>query len=129
MPKIKFLVVPALLALAVAVLVTGCSLFSSDSTDSTSTSERLAAAKTVAKTVLKVVCAAYNSGGDTLAEAKIDELVEDGKLTESQAEALKSMLASGVSALEEIATSEDSTTTATATESSESSGTAATATE
>jgi hypothetical protein len=108
MPKIKFLVVPALLASAVAVLVTGCSLFSSDSAD---TSERLAAVKTVAKTVLKAVCTAYSSGGNTLAEAKIDELVADGKLTESQASSLKSMLAGGVSALEKIANSEDSTAT------------------
>ncbi|MDD5597226.1 MAG: hypothetical protein PHV82_04740 [Victivallaceae bacterium] len=105
MPKLKSLVVPALLALAAAVLVTGCSLFSNDSA---STSERLATAKTVAKTVLKAVCTAYSSGGNTLAEAKIDELVVDGTLTESQASSLKSMLAGGVSALEEIANSDDS---------------------
>ncbi|MFA7185758.1 MAG: hypothetical protein WC082_12730 [Victivallales bacterium] len=105
MPKFKSLVVPALLALAAAALVTGCSLFSSDST---STSERLATAKTVAKAVLKVVCAAYTSGGDSLAEAKIDELAADGTLTETQAEALKSMLDSGVSTLEEIASGDDS---------------------
>jgi hypothetical protein len=108
MPKIKSLVVSALLALAVAVLVTGCSLFNSGST---STSERLATVKTVAKAVLKAVCTAYSSGGNTLAEAKIDELVKDGKLTESQASSLKSMLAGGVSALEKIANSEDSTAT------------------
>ncbi|MDD5699316.1 MAG: hypothetical protein PHH77_11935 [Victivallaceae bacterium] len=113
MPKIKSLVVPALLASAAAVLVTGCSLFSSDSTG---TSERLAAVKTVAKTVLKAVCTAYSSGGNSLAEAKIDELVTDGKLTESQATALKSMLAGSVSSLEKIANSEDSTPTATATQ-------------
>ncbi|MDD5697871.1 MAG: hypothetical protein PHH77_04575 [Victivallaceae bacterium] len=107
MPKLKSLVVPALFASAVAVLVTGCSLFSSDST---STSERLTVVKTVAKTVLKAVCSAYTSGGNTLAEAKIDELVTSGKLTESQATALKSMLAGGVSALEEIANSDDSAT-------------------
>ncbi|MDD5698127.1 MAG: hypothetical protein PHH77_05875 [Victivallaceae bacterium] len=113
MPKLKSLIVPVLLAPAVAVLVTGCSLFSSDST---STSERLTVVKTVAKTVLKAVCTAYTSGGNTLAEAKIDELVKDGKLTESQASSLKSMLASGVSSLEKIANSEDSTPTATTTE-------------
>jgi 2-polyprenyl-3-methyl-5-hydroxy-6-metoxy-1,4-benzoquinol methylase len=120
MPKIKSLVVSALLALAAAVLVPGCSLFSSDGA---STSERLATVKTVAKTVLKVVCTAYSSGGDTLAEAKIDELAADGKLTESQATALKSMLASGVSTLKKIADSEDSVATAT-----DLSGTAATET-
>ncbi|MDD5599637.1 MAG: hypothetical protein PHV82_16955 [Victivallaceae bacterium] len=105
MPKIKSLVVPVLLALATAVLVTGCSLFSSDST---TTSERLATAKTVAKTVLKAVCTAYSSGGNTLAEAQINSMVSDGKLTEAQATVLKSMLDGGISTLENLANSTDS---------------------
>jgi len=127
MPKIKILVVSVLIALAATVTLTGCSLFSSDS-DSDS-SEALTTAKTVAKKVLQIVCTAYNSGGNTLAETKIASLVEDGTLTEAQAIALKSILASGVSSLEAIANSDDSSTTTTESTASGSAKTGTTATE
>ncbi|MDD5598391.1 MAG: hypothetical protein PHV82_10635 [Victivallaceae bacterium] len=111
MPKIKFLIVPALTASAVAVLSAGCFLFDNENS---SKAERLAVAKTVAQSLLKLVCAAYQSGGNTLAEAQIDSMAANGKLTETQATALKSMLGSSVTILENLADGSNSTTETTA---------------
>ena len=103
MPKFKFLVVSALMSLAVAVLITGCSMFSGTS----GSSANLDKVKTIGKTVLKVVCTAYKSGGNTLAYAEIDKLAADGKLTPAQAADLKSTLDGGVEALENLANTPD----------------------
>ncbi|MFA6715968.1 MAG: hypothetical protein WCS27_11375 [Victivallaceae bacterium] len=111
MPEVKSFVVPALTASAVAVLLTGCFLFDSEKSNS---SERSAVAGTVTKSLLKLVCAAYQSGGNTLAEARIDSMTADGKLTEAQANALKSMLGSSVNVLANLAEDSDSTTETTA---------------
>ena len=107
MPK-KFLIVPVM-SLAVAVLVCGCSMFSGTS----GSSANLDKIKTVGKTVLKVVCTAYKSGGNSLAYAEIDKLVADGKLTSAQAAELKSMLDGGVDALDNLANAPDTATAVT----------------
>lgn len=106
MPK-KFLIAPAM-SLAVAVLVCGCSMFSGTS----GSSANLDKVKTVGKAVLKVVCTAYKSGGNSLAAAEIDKLVADGKLTPAQAADLKTMLDGGVDALDNLANASDAATTA-----------------
>ena len=103
MPKFKFLIVPALMSLAVAVLITGCSMFSRTS----GSSANLDKVKTIGKTVLKLVCTAYKSGGNTLAYAEIDKQVANGKLTPTQAADLKSMLDGGVEALDKLANTPD----------------------
>lgn len=107
MPKPKSLIVPALLSLAVAVLISGCSMFSGTS----GSSANLDKVKTVGKTVLKVVCTAYKSGGNALAAAEIDKQVADGKLTSAQAADLKSMLDGGMDALDNLANASDTATT------------------
>ena len=107
MPK-KFLIVPAM-SLAVAVLISGCSMFSGTS----GSSANLDKIKTVGKTVLKVVCTAYKSGGNSLAYAEIDKLVADGKLTSAQAVDLKSSLDGGVDALDNLANAPDTASTVT----------------
>ena len=107
MPK-KFLIVPAILSLAVAVLISGCSMFSGTSGSSANQDK----VKTIGKTVLKVVCTAYKSGGNSLAAAEIDKLAADGKLTPAQAADLKSMLDGGVDALDNLANAPDTATTA-----------------
>ena len=106
MPK-KFFIVPAM-SLAVAVLISGCSMFSGTS----GSSANLDKVKTIGKTVLKVVCTAYKSGGNSLAAAEIDKQVADGKLTSAQAADLKSMLDGGVDALDNLANAPDAVTTA-----------------
>ena len=106
MPK-KFLIVPVM-SLAVAVLVSGCSMFSGTS----GSSANLDKIKTVGKTVLKVVCTAYKSGGNSLAYAEIDKLVADGKLMYAQAVDLKSSLDGGVDALDNLANAPDTATEA-----------------
>lgn len=100
---IKIVVLALVMALAAAFMTTGCSMFGESSS-----SERLAVAKTVAKTVLKLVVSAYKAGGSELAASQIDSMTADGKLTESQASALKSMLDGGVATLENLANSSDS---------------------
>ena len=107
MPR-KFLIVPAILSLAVAVLISGCSMFSGTS----NSSANLVKVKTVGKTVLKGVCTAYKSGGNSLAYAEIDKLVADGKLTSAQAVDLKSSLDGGVDALDNLANAPDTATAA-----------------
>lgn len=106
MPK-KFLIVPVI-SLAVAVLVSGCSMFSGTS----NSSANLDKVKSVGKTVLKLVCTAYKSGGNSLAYAEIDKQVADGKLTPAQAADLKSMLDGGVDALDNLANAPDTATAA-----------------
>ena len=106
MPK-KFFIVPVM-SLAVAVLISGCSMFSGTS----GSSANLDKVKTIGKTVLKVVCTAYKSGGNSLAAAEIDKQVADGKLTSAQAADLKSMLDGGVDALDNLANAPDAVTTA-----------------
>jgi polyhydroxyalkanoate synthesis regulator phasin len=96
----KSFIVPVLLML---VGVAGCAMFSCDG----SNPERRKIVKAIAKTVLKGVCTAYKSGGNKLAESKIDSMVSDGKLTAEQAAALKVVLNESASSLEKLAHSSD----------------------
>ena len=97
----KFFVVLALIAVLtvafMACMTTGCSMFGD------SGSEKLTIVKTVAKSALKLVVAAYQAGGSSLATAKIDAMEADGKLSADQATALKSMLDDSVGALKNLA--------------------------
>ena len=95
----KFVVLVLAIALTAALLMPflpGCSMFG-DSGD------KSVIAKTVAKSALKLIVAAYQSGGSSLAAAKIDAMEADGKLTTEQATALKGMVDSSVTALKDLA--------------------------
>lgn len=107
MLKAKFIVLALIIALA-AVIIAGCTMASCESQNP----ERRKIAQTVGKAVLKLVVVAYKSGGNKLAEDKIGDMVSDGKISESQASALKSVLSDGISTLENLAEKSDSQETA-----------------
>lgn len=93
--RFSFLVRTMLICM-VAVVVSGCALFS------LTPEQQQAILKTVTSTTANLVVLAYNAGGKDLAYTKIDDMVATGKLTPSQATALKADVDAGINQLPKI---------------------------
>lgn len=76
----------AVIAAVTIATVTGCSML---------TAERIAA---IHRTVATALQLAYETGGKTLVETKINEMVADGKVTPEQGELLKAAARNGYEA-------------------------------
>lgn len=84
--QFKSILFAVFIAAFVAVVATGCAFF---------TPERVAAIHKTAANALQI---AYEAGGKTLVETKINEMVADGKITPEQGELLKAAARNGYEA-------------------------------